>query len=78
MRAARGCTDFNAAMAYKLLTPEQQQIANHSTVTYAPHALFVLFFLRRVSSPYLLSLPTPSLPFSGPHCVVLQLLDRLY
>ncbi|ORY63816.1 alpha-ketoglutarate dependent xanthine dioxygenase [Leucosporidium creatinivorum] len=29
---------FNAAMAYKLLTPEQQEIANHSSVTYAPHA----------------------------------------
>ncbi|KAI5477724.1 hypothetical protein MNV49_006007 [Pseudohyphozyma bogoriensis] len=29
---------FNAAMAYKLLTPEQQDIANNSTVTYAPHA----------------------------------------
>lgn len=37
--------DFNAAMAYRLLTPEQQEIANHSTVTYAPHALCALFAL---------------------------------
>ncbi|KAK4704955.1 xanthine dioxygenase, partial [Phenoliferia sp. Uapishka_3] len=29
---------FSAAQAYRLLTPEQQAIANNSTITYAPHA----------------------------------------
>lgn len=29
---------FSAAQAYRLLTPEQQAIADNSTITYAPHA----------------------------------------
>lgn len=35
-------TDFSAAQAYRLLTPAQQAIADNSTITYAPHALYVL------------------------------------
>lgn len=79
----RMVADFNAAMAYRLLTTEQQEIANHSTVTYAPHALFVLS--RSSSSSLLLTpfYPSPTARSSRPRPrhrppPELQLLDRLH